>query len=289
MKAIILLMSCNNPLYEKEEQACRETFLKDADEEGITYFFYKGLDEAHSAQCIDNQTHTIYLDVNDTLQGTAEKTIMAMETISGLQYDYLIKTNVSTYLNIRNIMEAVNGWDGENDLNIYGARFIINRLSKNIPFPRGFFTIMSKTLVSGALHYARTLLAPEKLPKTDDTLISLCVLYYLKKNLETDYLNKLMEIPAIISWDDDIVERTGFRDAMAIRCKNEKDKEKTPENILKVHNLLKNNALPIRHFLPAINFETLFGVTSFENFIKLNKVMEKVKGLANASKEKTRD
>ena len=289
-KILILLMSCNQPLYLSEEQACRDTFLKDAEGAGLSYYFYKGLDETHTSPCIDNTTHTIYLDVNDGLGGTAKKTALALSVADNLDFDYLIKTNVSTYLNINNIVKALENWEGGEDLNIYGGRFLINKASKNIPFPRGYFTVLSKRLVNEIFPYARNLSSLNAMPKTDDTLISLCLLYYMNKSLGEDYTKKLMQVPSVVAWHDDIEEDPNFENALAIRCKDEKDKERTPDNMRKTHELLKNNeSLKLKYYMPATQFETGYGIMTFQDYLKLNTLIDKTKELAEkiTNKENT--
>ena len=279
-------MSCNQPLYLNEEQACRDTFLKDAEGAGLSYYFYKGLDDTHTASRIDNETRTIHLDVHDGLGGTAKKTAMALSVANQLDFDYLIKTNVSTYLNINNIVEALDNWEGREDLNIYGGRFLINKASKNIPFPRGYFTILSKKLVSGITGYAYNLSNSNAMPKTDDTLISLCLLYYMQKNLGEEYTKKLMQVPSVVAWHDDIEEDPNFENALAIRCKNERDKEKTPDNMKRVHELLHANApLTPKRYTPVTQFETGYGMMEYDNYLRLDKLLQAIKEMTEKKKD----
>ena len=278
-KVLILLMSCNQPLYDEEEQACRDTFLKDAEEAGVAYYFYKGLDGTHSASCIDEETHTIYIDVSDGLGGTAKKTALALEMTGDKDYDYVLKTNVSTYLNINNIAKAVDEWEGAGDNNIYGGRFIINQASKNIPFPRGFFTLVSKKLVSGSLPFMKKLAWVSQMPKTDDTLLGLSLLYFIKKGLEKDYMASLNIVPSVISWRDDIWENPGLLNALAVRCKNENALEKTPDNMRSVDRVVKEKTGPKKYRMPAEQFETPYGLMSYNNHLKIDKIIRELNNI----------
>ena len=65
-KYIILLMSCNQKAYLDEEKACMDTFLKDADSEGVPYYFYRGSDV--SGTVVDG--HLILVPAPDGLSGT---------------------------------------------------------------------------------------------------------------------------------------------------------------------------------------------------------------------------
>ena len=172
-------MSCNKSLYEEEEKACRETFLKDVDETKVSYWFYKGINASHLEQEFDNETHTLYLIARDDLAGTGKKSLEAIRATLNLDYDYLIKTNVSTYLNIDKIVKEMETWEGKDDENIYGGRFIVNEASKDIPFPRGYFMAISKSLAKEMLEVADRLVGKSGIPLTDDTLMGLSLLYVI--------------------------------------------------------------------------------------------------------------
>jgi hypothetical protein len=278
MKLMILLMSCNQPLYELEEQACMDTFLKNAEGENITYWFYKGLDEAHPTQFFDAEAHTLYLNARDTLGGTGRKTVEALKATLDQDYDYLLKTNVSTYLNIGNIMKAIETWEGKEDHNIYGGTFIVNEFSKDIPFPRGHITILSKTMVEGLTKYADILAGSTKMPKTDDTLIAMATLYYVERELDERYQEKLKEIPTIKAWGEDTPCDPVLNDVLAIRCKNEVDKETTPENMRKVHAALnKGEKRNVSWRKPADAYETGIGTMNYNNYLLIKKVLAVLK------------
>ena len=247
MKILILLMSCNKPLYLEEETACRETFLKDVYDYGVPYLFYKGLNEEHNEQGIDYDTQTIYVDAPDDLAGTGRKTALALRESLDIDYDYLIKTNVSTYINIENVMRWIETWPGKDDTNIYGSRFIVNKASLDIPFPRGNFVIMSRKMVEGSLDIMDKLVGKDGIPKTDDTLVGLSMLYYQMKKLELDYIKSLKVVPTVFSFVEPIADRPEFFDALAVRCKNEAEREKTPENMRKVYDIYRGSVIPERN------------------------------------------
>lgn len=274
-KILILLMSCNQPLYESEEQACRETFLVDAEREGIQYYFYKGINEGHSAQTIDTEKNTMYLDVSDKLNGTALKTIAALKESLSLEWDYVVKTNVSTYLNIANIREAVNSWEGSGDTNIYGSRYLVNKYSMHVPFPRGNFIILSRSLVEQSLPYAEVLSKGSDLPHTDDTLIGLSLLFYITKFTDTPYLTRIKEVPSIVSWRDDILDAPDFNEALSIRCKDELNKERTPENLKKIHGYYHGDRPPKNYRRKVEVVETGNGPMTYETYTRALAIAKK--------------
>lgn len=276
-----MLMSCNQPLYEKEEDACRETFLRNAEGADIPYYFYRGDGKAY---ILDNQRHILYLPTPDNLAGTSRKTVEALKAALTLNqdWDYLVKTNVSTWIDIDKLVEMSDSLEGREDLNIYGSRFLVNEASKNVPFPRGNFVILSRSLVEGIVRCAPMLIAAEGYPKTDDTLISLSLVYHIQKACGDNYVNRLRETPSVASWTDDITEALGWTDAISIRCKDETDKETTPDHMREVDKLRREPATTKRKYhRQATNFETKYGYIPYLTYEKtrliINKLVEKVR------------
>ena len=273
-KILILLMSCNQPLYEREEQVCRDTFLKDAEDAGLSYYFYKGGAEELS---MNQETHTILLPVPDGLGATSKKTVLALsEALKMDDWDYVIKTNVSTWLDIAKIMKAVDKWEGKEDRNIYGARFLANDASKKVPFPRGHFMVLSRFLVEGIVTWAPRLLNVNDMPKTDDTLLCLSLLYHLQKICGDTYTDRLMEVPAVNYWTDDIQDAQEWSDALSVRCKDEVDPEKTPDHMIKTNKLkhAKNQGRMYRR--PMGLAETKYGMMNYGMFQKVCAAVDKM-------------
>jgi hypothetical protein len=275
-KFIILLMSCNQPLYLSEEQACRDTFLKVAEGADIPFWFYRGGEEE---QFIDTD-HVMHFNCSDGLGGTSEKTVLAMATALQLgEWDYLIKTNVSTWLNIGKITDMIDSLEGKDDMNIYGARFLINKASKDVPFPRGHFSIFSRSMIEGIVKWSPKLIAAKNFPKTDDTLIGLSCLYQIMKIGGEQYQDHIMEVPAVNSWPKSLSDAPEITDALCIRRKDETDKETTPDNMRKVHEFMTR---PVsdwnrRGYRPATRFETPFGLQDYGNYQKLDRLVELLK------------
>lgn len=281
-KILILLMSCNQPLYQEEEQACRDTFLKDAEGAGLSYYFYKGTD---GELTIDQKSHTMLLPVHDGLGATSKKTIMALnEALKMEDWDYIIKTNVSTWLDVPKIIKAVDNWEGREDRNIYGARFIANDASKKVPFPRGHFMIISRTIVEGIVKFGPLLVKANGMPKTDDTLLCLSMLYYLQKTLNDSYQEKLMEVPSVIEWADMIQDSREWSDALSIRCKDEKQPEDTPDNMRKAHKLKRAKNQTRMYCRPMGLVETKYGLMPYGAYTHISTTIEKLKKEAEEKK-----
>lgn len=270
-KFIILLMSCNKPLYLKEEQACRETFLKDAEGADIPFWFYRGGEER---QFIDTD-RVMHFNCPDGLGGTSKKTVLAMTVSLQLgDWDYLIKTNVSTWLNIGKIAEAIDKWDGRSDHKIYGARYLVNTSSKNVPFPRGHFSIFSRDMVEGIVKWSPKLIGEENFPKTDDTLIGLSCLYQIMRVYDEKYQDCLMEVPAVNDWTESLEDAPDVLDALCIRCKDGGDNEKTPDNMRRAHELLHTPVSDWKRkgYRPVNMFETGFGLMNYDVYSAMDKV-----------------
>lgn len=275
-KILILLMSCNQPLYEQEEQACRDTFLKDAEGAGLSYYFYKG---GSTEISVNQESHTMYLPVPDGLQGTSEKTTIAFNEVLKLNdWDYIVKTNVSTWLDIEKILNVVDKWEGREDRNIYGARYLANDASKNVPFPRGHFIILSRSLVEGIVEWAPKLIKATGMPKTDDTLLCLSLLYYTQKILGDTYQDRLMEVPSVNSLTEPLPEAQEWPDALSIRCKDEINPENTPNNIRKVHKLKRSLNNQMRMYRRPMGItETKYGLMNYGTFAQLCKILNQIK------------
>ena len=274
-KILILLMSCNSQLYRDSEQACRETFITDAEKAGVRYYFYRGDAEETS---INDETHEMLFPVNDNLAGTARKTILAFKEALKLEdWDYIVKTNVSTWLDVRKIQKAVNAWEGREDLNIYGARFLVNSASKNVPFPRGHFLILSRKLVEGIVEWGPRFIGAKDFPRTDDTLLCLSLLYYVQKILGDNYQSRLTEVPSVISWSEEIQDSVDWGDALSVRCKDETDGTNTPDHLRKTHKLKRTKNLVRAYRRPVRMFETKYGTMAYDTYIKTDTIIETVK------------
>ena len=191
-------------------------------------------------------------------------------------WDYVIKTNVSTWLDIAKIVKAVDKWEGSDDRNIYGARFIANDASRKVPFPRGHFMILSRFLVEGIITWAPKLLNASDMPRTDDTLLCLSLLYHLQKVCGDIYADRLMEVPAVNSWQEGIQDAQEWTDALSVRCKDEVTPENAPDNMRKVHKLKRSKNQMRMYRRPMGLTETKYGMMSYGMFQKICAVVDKM-------------
>ena len=89
----ILCMSCNDQIFKYQEDVCRNTWIKQGKKLGIDIYIYTGSDKDYIEDDI------IYCNCLDDLEHTFEKTIKAISQIDYLKYDYILRTNLTTYVN----------------------------------------------------------------------------------------------------------------------------------------------------------------------------------------------
>ena len=96
-KIFIAIMSCNNELYLHEEQKIKDTWIRFIENfENIDYVIFKGGEKT------EYNNHELILNVEDDLAHTYQKNLELFKWIkeNNIEYDYFIRTNCSTFLNI---------------------------------------------------------------------------------------------------------------------------------------------------------------------------------------------
>lgn len=108
MKLIILLLSCNQKYFKKQTEETKRQFQKQIDHFNLNdsvkiYSYTSGTNEG-----IINDT--IYCDELDDENHTYEKTIRCFEILdeNNIEYDYIFRTNTSTFVNIKLLYEFIN-------------------------------------------------------------------------------------------------------------------------------------------------------------------------------------
>ena len=140
-KAIILCMSCNQERFINEEHIIRKTWGKDILEgkyDNIELLFYRGNSDSTYLE-----KDVLHLTSDDTLTGSYQKTIDCFKwLIENKEFDYIIRTNTSTYINVDAIQQFL---EFNIDENITcGLYLLINHTNNFIPFCPGFYLIFSK-------------------------------------------------------------------------------------------------------------------------------------------------
>ena len=183
-------MSCNNEFFINEEAIVRDTWAKPIIEgkyENIRYCSYRGGYEKNSyskSECC------FKLNVEDDLKHTFKKTYFAMSMAFKTfgEYDYVFKTNTSTYVNIELLNAFVQALEND-DIAYTGEMYSLSEVCA--PYPmclclRGNSMLLPKLLANVILNNGLSLLYSSEL--TDDPCISNLLNSYWM-SLHEDYRN----------------------------------------------------------------------------------------------------
>jgi hypothetical protein len=103
MKIIILVLSLNDgDLYTEFYNTQKKTW-DSIEVDGIDTFYYFG-------NCEDNEIvdNNIYTNVSETLLNCTDKTLEAFKLINNMDYDYVFRTNSSSYVDKHRLKEYLN-------------------------------------------------------------------------------------------------------------------------------------------------------------------------------------
>lgn len=146
-KTIVISMFANTENYFIEKSICEQTWSQLFDNSILHLFYTSG--------CRDKSIkvgNTLYLPCNDTLSDTFCKTLKAIEYIvDNYQFENLIKTNVSTYINSK-VMQKMLDWKKvyDND-SIYCNKLHLVNFGF---FARGDFTVLNYNHCKTIVEYA---------------------------------------------------------------------------------------------------------------------------------------
>lgn len=187
-KIIIISMTCNRPDYCVEESVIRGTWGQDIID-GIKFFIYKSQREKETRV----SDGAIYVNSPDTWQGTSEKTYKTLKYLCEHEdFDYVVKTNTSSYINIEVLKKFVESLPNDDD-NVYGTRIIHNR-GKKLLYLGGNFMILPKKIVEA--------ICQEKSipPIVDDIWLGNVIKKYFEKQ-NIVFHEKLKRIPTVETFD----------------------------------------------------------------------------------------
>lgn len=137
MKVVILVLSKEDNIYNNLEQTIRKTW-GDYHSNNISIYYYYG--DAQNFRVIDDK---IYTKNKESLHNIGYKTIDSLEYIyDNLEFDYIYRTNSSSYVNINNMVNFLK----EKPLNnFYCAK--VNIEVNGIKFGSGSGYFISKDIV----------------------------------------------------------------------------------------------------------------------------------------------
>lgn len=111
-KILILAQSCNNDFFNREIECIKETYASNLPS-NINFIYYTGNNEKE--ELIDN---CLKLTCSDDIHSTFRKTYFALEFLNkhNIEYDYIVKTNTSTYINVKLLNEIINSIEDDKKL-----------------------------------------------------------------------------------------------------------------------------------------------------------------------------
>lgn len=121
---LILTMCCNQEFFQNQEKFLRQhLYAKDILENkynNIQYWTYTA--STDNKFHINKKKHILQIPCDDTLSGTYEKTLGAFKLLDNINfnYDYILRTNCSTYINVELLNIFVNSLS-DNDNHIYAG------------------------------------------------------------------------------------------------------------------------------------------------------------------------
>lgn len=125
-KAVILAMSCNKDIFLQLEKAIKNTYASDIFDnkfKNISFWLYTA--SYDNKYHINKKQHKLYVPCDDSLHGTFDKTQKAIKLLNTIEdYDYIIRTNCSTYININVLNIFLNHYTNPDKIysgNIYAS------------------------------------------------------------------------------------------------------------------------------------------------------------------------
>ena len=190
-KILILAMSCNQDFFKREEDLCRQTWIKNIScFDNIDYYVYTQSNDNN--YYIDKNYHKLWVPCVDTRFGTTEKTFKAISLLKKCnildEYDYIFRTNLSTYINIPLLNEFIQNIT--DDEITYATENFITKEQCPYPyniFPQGNGVIFSRKLYNllnyKTLKYYASLygLPPERFTIDDGTFGFILCSYYIEQ------------------------------------------------------------------------------------------------------------
>ena len=139
-------MSCNIERYINEEHIIRKTWGKRIIEgkyDNIELLFYRG----NSDEIFIDDKNVLHLVSDDSYSGTFIKTEDALKwCLENKEFDYIIRTNTSTYINIDAIEQFLKLENIKEDV-LYGPHMTVDCVHNKLTYLGGHFLIISKNMV----------------------------------------------------------------------------------------------------------------------------------------------
>jgi len=182
-RILIAIMSCNDSFFIEQEKSINDTWInKIKNYDNIDYIIYRG-DETLKKHTYNKQEHLLSLKCEDDTDNTFKKTYYAFNLAHNIyNYDYIFRTNTSTYINIDLLNAFIQQLDNDE---ILWTSDLYSLSNSFCPYPlylygRGNGLILSKKIVDIILKEGISYLY---LNKCDDWMIgNILNSYWIKQN-----------------------------------------------------------------------------------------------------------
>ena len=113
MKILFLIIASNDPIHIKDEETQRVTWASSELAESI---WLRG----GNTTFLNQKSRTLYVEVEDVYTRILQKTILGIRwCVNNLEFDFLIRANVSTYFNIEQLKTSLSKYDSQE--NFFGG------------------------------------------------------------------------------------------------------------------------------------------------------------------------
>lgn len=256
-KILILAMSCNQTLFIEQEKFLKEeSYAKDIIDgkyEDVEFYSYSASadDKIH----ISKKNHRITVSCDDSLNGTFEKTQKIFNVLDSLniEYDYIFRTNCSTWVNIQLLRHFIDGIPEEDSHFIYSSSiystldscgpdmFDFYGVGNSLIIPKFWIDIIKNADIEEYKKSVRNEFMDENMYKIDDNAIGIiCNVYAEQHNIDKHSIWKGYR--SVLETKSDFIENRTFHNYIAIPIRDYKS-DRTVE--FAVHKRLVMNLVDI--------------------------------------------
>lgn len=253
-KILILTMSSTNQFFANQIDTIKKTWAKDLPE-NIDWLYYDGNDKKEVTSLNGNH---LSICCEDNLENTFKKTFLALLYINNNfkdKYDYIVRTNTSTYINVDFLNYFLNNINDNNDVTYCSDLYSLTEGYAPNPldiYPRGNCFILPRKHVAIILSFGFSYMYLEHV---DDMMIGNIInSYYIRS--EGEYLSHIKGIPH--GWYKSVpnVFNNGhklceyghkdggfdfYKQFISIQIKRYREREVENDNYIELDNLFKSN------------------------------------------------
>lgn len=250
-----MIMSCNQEHFLKQEQDCKDTYLSRL-AENIDYIIYR--ETELNTYDYNEKTKTLLVPSEGGIGDTFVKTYNAFLWVTrNIEYDYIFRTNTSTYVNIDLLNEFVQTIN--NPYEIWGGEVVYimedhnKYLNNSLLYLRGNGIIFSKEMITNILNYGWGYCYIHR--ELIDDMILGCIynnINLLKNGIYIPYIKSFKEgwykaslVPytehQVCRMNNENIDFDFLKQMMIIQIRNWYDRTKESEHFKIIDEVFKNN------------------------------------------------